>query len=80
MVPLIGWTDEFLHEAEKNFGLSTELIDSVKELTDKNARKRENVYDVTVEEAKKLASCSFEKNTTWGNEVSRLLFELASYI
>ncbi|KAL0376734.1 UNVERIFIED_CONTAM: Cellulose synthase-like protein G2 [Sesamum calycinum] len=58
--------DEFLEEPEKNFGFSTKLIDSLQALTGKNVRERENLSDATIEEAKKLASCTYEQNTRWG--------------
>ncbi|KAK4478175.1 hypothetical protein RD792_017457 [Penstemon davidsonii] len=61
--------DEFLQESEKNFGFSTKLINSVKELTGKNVNESKNISDATVQEAKKLASCTFEQNTRWGKEI-----------
>lgn len=65
--------DEFLEEAEKNFGLSTTLIDSVQALNGKtsNVNQRANLSDdATLEEAQKLASCTYEHNTAWGKQVS----------
>ncbi|KAK4425544.1 Cellulose synthase-like protein G3 [Sesamum alatum] len=62
--------DEFLEEPEKNFGFSTKLIDSLQALNGKNATDRETMSDhATIEEAKKLASCTYEQNTTWGKEI-----------
>ncbi|KAL0388467.1 UNVERIFIED_CONTAM: Cellulose synthase-like protein G3 [Sesamum radiatum] len=61
--------DEFLEEPEKNFGFSTKLIDSLQALTGKNVRERENLSDATIEEAKKLASCTYEQNTRWGKDI-----------
>ncbi|KAL7105421.1 hypothetical protein ACP275_07G043100 [Erythranthe tilingii] len=63
--------DEFLREPQKNFGYSTKLIDSVSSLNRKSANdQRDNLLDdATVEEAKKLASCTYEQNTKWGKEI-----------
>ncbi|KAG8370355.1 hypothetical protein BUALT_Bualt14G0108300 [Buddleja alternifolia] len=61
--------DEFLHEAEKNFGFSSKLIDSVEALNGKKVSERQNLCDATLEEAKKLASCTYEHNTRWGKEI-----------
>ncbi|KAL0457064.1 UNVERIFIED_CONTAM: Cellulose synthase-like protein G3 [Sesamum latifolium] len=61
--------DQFLEEAEKNFGFSTKLIDSLQALNGKNVRERENICDATIEAAKKLASCTYEQNTRWGKEI-----------
>ncbi|KAL0388464.1 UNVERIFIED_CONTAM: Cellulose synthase-like protein G3 [Sesamum radiatum] len=61
--------DEFLEEPEKNFGFSTKLIDSLQALTGKNVRERENMSDAIIEEAKKLASCTYEQNTRWGKDI-----------
>ncbi|CAA2954351.1 cellulose synthase G3 [Olea europaea subsp. europaea] len=47
--------DEFLDEPEKNFGLSSKFITSLKALKGENA--------------KNLASCPFEENTKWGKEI-----------
>nr|GMD80292.1 cellulose synthase-like protein G3 [Ipomoea batatas] len=61
--------DEFLHEAEKHFGCSSMFIDSLKRLNDKNYDKRDILSDSTIEEAKTVASCTYEENTAWGGQI-----------
>ncbi|CAI9771279.1 unnamed protein product [Fraxinus pennsylvanica] len=63
--------DEFLdYEPEKNFGFSSKFITSLKALNGKKVvNEREILSDATLEEAKNLASCSFEENTKWGKEI-----------
>ncbi|XP_047318927.1 cellulose synthase-like protein G3 [Impatiens glandulifera] len=60
--------DVFLLEAERNFGWSSKLIDSLK---CGNLKKpiMEGISYETLQEAKKMASCTFEEGTQWGNEV-----------
>ncbi|KAK6138734.1 hypothetical protein DH2020_027523 [Rehmannia glutinosa] len=58
------------YKAEKNFGFSTKLIDSLQaSLNGKDVNEMGNLCDATVEEAKKLASCTYEHNTRWGKEI-----------
>ncbi|KAG6395204.1 hypothetical protein SASPL_145845 [Salvia splendens] len=67
--------DESLQEPEHNFGLSRKFIDSVKaldtkyEIFPKHVNTNVNISDSIVEEANKLASCSYEHNTKWGKEI-----------
>lgn len=73
--------DEFLdYEPEKNFGFSSMFITSLKALNGKEVvNEREILSDATLEEAKNLASCSFEENTKWGKEVSLISKLLACF-
>ncbi|CAA2961581.1 cellulose synthase G3 [Olea europaea subsp. europaea] len=61
--------DEFLSEAEKNFGRSSQFIDSLMTLNGKPVNKRENLSVAIIEEARSLASCTYEDNTEWGKEI-----------
>ncbi|CAI9775946.1 unnamed protein product [Fraxinus pennsylvanica] len=62
--------DDYLHDPEKNFGLSSKFITSLKALKEEKVIKgKENLSDATLEEAKNLASCTFEENTKWGKEI-----------
>ncbi|KAL1535719.1 cellulose synthase-like protein G2 [Salvia divinorum] len=67
--------DKSLQEPEDNFGFSGKFIDSVKALDTKYGtfpkyvNTKENISIATVEEANKLASCTYEHNTRWGKEI-----------
>ncbi|XP_044486353.1 cellulose synthase-like protein G2 [Mangifera indica] len=61
--------DKFLAEPEKNFGTSNKLIDSLRPNKEQDVTRQEDSSESTVEEAKRLASCSYEQNTQWGKEV-----------
>ncbi|XP_051129337.1 cellulose synthase-like protein G3 [Andrographis paniculata] len=61
--------DEVLRDVEKKFGSSKQLIDSVKHLNETSTKKREFTSLATIDEAKKLASCTYEQNTRWGKEI-----------
>ncbi|PSR92899.1 Cellulose synthase-like protein [Actinidia chinensis var. chinensis] len=60
--------DAFLREPEKNFGFSSKFISSLKGINQKNTNK-EYISDAIVDEARNLATCTFEKGTEWGEEV-----------
>ncbi|XP_044486351.1 cellulose synthase-like protein G2 [Mangifera indica] len=61
--------DKFLAEPEKNFGTSNKLIESLKSNKGQDVTRQEDSSDSIVEEAKCLASCSYEENTKWGKVV-----------
>ncbi|KAL3507690.1 hypothetical protein ACH5RR_033072 [Cinchona calisaya] len=61
--------DEMLVEQEQNFGSSNAFNASLKSLNERNTRREEIISDAIVEEAKSLATCTFEENTRWGKEV-----------
>ncbi|XP_059632397.1 cellulose synthase-like protein G1 [Cornus florida] len=61
--------DESLLEPEKNFGLSKIFIASLSGSEEQDTNGKGVLSDVILEEAKRLASCTFEKNTKWGKEI-----------
>ncbi|CAK9152168.1 unnamed protein product [Ilex paraguariensis] len=62
--------DEFLLEPAKNFGLSSKFIASLAGGSNKQDIEGKGVVsDAILEEARTLASCTFEKNTEWGKEI-----------
>lgn len=66
----IWFIEESLQEAEEKFGASRKFINSLNH----QRNGRENVLcDEMIDEAKALASCTFEENTRWGKEVSIIL-------
>ncbi|KAK1592882.1 hypothetical protein Q3G72_031904 [Acer saccharum] len=62
--------DKYLLHPEKNFGNSTKLIASLKSNYNIQdvSRKEENSSVSILEDAKLLASCTYEANTNWGKE------------
>ncbi|KAM7488298.1 hypothetical protein LguiB_025782 [Lonicera macranthoides] len=62
--------DEFLLEPEKNFGQSKKFIDSLKGNDKETINGKGNSSEAILDEASKLASCSYEENTEWGKEAS----------
>ncbi|CAN4091183.1 unnamed protein product [Withania somnifera] len=76
---LISQSEESLQEAEQKFGASRKFINSVNSLNDqKNGR--EILCVEMIDEAKTLASCTFEENTSWGKEVTSPWFALFTTI
>ncbi|CAL5413508.1 unnamed protein product [Camellia sinensis] len=61
--------DAFLHEPQKNFGLSSKFIASLKSSNHQDTSGKEIQSDAIVDEAKNLATCTFEKGTKWGQEI-----------
>lgn len=62
--------DEFLSEPEKKFGNSSKFIASVLTgYTHEDNEGEGSSCDVLLEEARSLASCTYEENTKWGKEV-----------
>ncbi|KAM7488299.1 hypothetical protein LguiB_025783 [Lonicera macranthoides] len=59
--------DEFLREPEKNFGLSKKFNDSLKGCSEEDGKRV--ISEEIIDEAKRLASCTFEANTKWGKEI-----------
>lgn len=66
----ICFTEESLQEAEQKFGASRKFINSINSLNDQRNGGKNVLCDEVIEEAKILASCTFEENTSWGKEVS----------
>ncbi|CAK9165438.1 unnamed protein product [Ilex paraguariensis] len=61
--------DEFLHEAQKNFGFSSKFNASLKGSNEQHIKGYGTISYETLEEAKILATCTFEQNTRWGKEI-----------
>ncbi|CAJ1975740.1 unnamed protein product [Sphenostylis stenocarpa] len=62
--------DVFDHNAPKEFGKSTMYIESLKAIIYGNQSTQKQIpRDVILEEAQAVASCSYEKDTNWGEEV-----------
>ncbi|CDO99182.1 unnamed protein product [Coffea canephora] len=61
--------DEMPVEPERKFGSSNVFNASLKSLNGRQSRREEIISDATVEEAKSLATCTFEANTKWGKEI-----------
>ncbi|KAL3506068.1 hypothetical protein ACH5RR_031450 [Cinchona calisaya] len=61
--------DEMFVEPEQNFGSSKIFNDSLKSLNGRHTTREEIICNAIVEEAKSLATCTFEENTKWGKEV-----------
>ncbi|KAJ1400096.1 Nucleotide-diphospho-sugar transferase [Sesbania bispinosa] len=61
--------DDYLLDAQNNFGKSTMYIESLKAIRGQQNAKKNTSIDVILQEADVVASCSYEKNTNWGNEV-----------
>lgn len=64
------FTDKFLLEAEKNFGVSSTFIASLKRSGNEITSGTRDLSEVVIEETKSLTTCDFEKNTLWGKEAS----------
>ncbi|KAK2972974.1 hypothetical protein RJ640_022031 [Escallonia rubra] len=60
---------EVLHELQKTFGMSSTLIASLKGNNADNVNGGEVLSATVLQEASILASCTFEENTKWGNEI-----------
>ncbi|KAJ0092159.1 hypothetical protein Patl1_25192 [Pistacia atlantica] len=58
--------DKYLAEPEKNFGTSGKLIESLESNKEQDVTRQGDSSDSIVEEAKRLASCSYEETTKWG--------------
>ena len=67
---IFGSLDAFLREPEKNFVFSSKFISSLKGINQKNTSNEEYISDAIVDEARNLATCTFEKGTEWGEEAS----------
>lgn len=68
---LVG--NDIIKEARNIFGLSNELIKSLKQQNDMpNEIKHRELCSIPVQEAQFLASCTYEENTKWGQEASRI--------
>ncbi|XP_049374349.1 cellulose synthase-like protein G3 [Solanum verrucosum] len=61
-------SEESLQEAEEKFGASRKFINSINSLNDQRNGRENVLCDETIDEAKTLASCTFEENTRWGKE------------
>ncbi|CAI9118266.1 OLC1v1019804C1 [Oldenlandia corymbosa var. corymbosa] len=62
--------DAMVVDLEQNFGSSKAFNDSLKDLNGRRTNSRvEPISESIVEEAKSLATCTFEENTKWGKEV-----------
>ncbi|KAL7220179.1 hypothetical protein ACSBR2_013110 [Camellia fascicularis] len=64
--------DVFLNEPKSNFGLSSKFIASLKGINEQEANGIGLLLDIVSEEARNLASCTFENGTKWGKEANRL--------
>ncbi|KAH0641244.1 hypothetical protein KY285_037830 [Solanum tuberosum] len=62
-------SEESLQEAEEKFGASRKFINSINSLNDQRNGRENVLCDETIDEAKTLASCTFEENTRWGKEI-----------
>lgn len=61
--------NDIIKEARNIFGLSNELIKSLKQQNDMpNEIKHRELCSIPVQEAQFLASCTYEENTKWGQE------------
>ncbi|OIS98865.1 cellulose synthase-like protein g3 [Nicotiana attenuata] len=65
---LMFQSEELLQEAEEKFGASRKFINSINSLNDQR-KGREILSNEIIDEAKTLASCTFEENTSWGEEI-----------
>ncbi|KNA17850.1 hypothetical protein SOVF_076690 [Spinacia oleracea] len=62
--------DEYLNsQPEKAFGSSTKLIAALRENSKQNLAIKELTEDELYQEARNLATCTYEANTLWGSEV-----------
>lgn len=61
--------DEFLSEPEKKFGNSSKFIASLGGSIQEDTKGDGSSSDVILQEARNLASCSYEENTRWGKEI-----------
>ncbi|XP_057960041.1 cellulose synthase-like protein G2 [Malania oleifera] len=64
--------DENLHAPEKNFGFSSQFIASLDGEGETYVAAKDLSSDEILQEAKYLATCAFEKNTKWGQEIGFL--------
>ncbi|KAF5950724.1 hypothetical protein HYC85_012717 [Camellia sinensis] len=62
--------DVFLNEPESNFGLSSKFLASLKGINEQEANGIGLLSYIVSEEARNLASCTFENGTKWGKEAS----------
>ncbi|XP_016492090.1 quillaic acid 3-O-glycosyltransferase CSL1-like [Nicotiana tabacum] len=65
---LMFQSEELLQEAEEKFGASRKFINSINSFNDQR-KGREILSNEIIDEAKTLASCTFEENTSWGEEI-----------
>ncbi|TKY49944.1 Cellulose synthase protein G3 [Spatholobus suberectus] len=56
------------HNAQNKFGKSTMYIESLKAIRGQQTAKKYIPRDVILQEARAVASCSYEVDTNWGNE------------
>ena len=63
-------TDDYLLDAQNNFGKSSMFIESLKVIRGQQTAKKNIPRDSILQEAQVVASCSYERNTNWGNEAS----------
>ncbi|KAJ7954756.1 Cellulose synthase [Quillaja saponaria] len=61
--------DDCLLEPHKNFGKCDKLIESVKVIYERDVSIKADSSDAILQDAKQLASCPYETNTSWGKEV-----------
>ncbi|XP_061369116.1 cellulose synthase-like protein G1 [Gastrolobium bilobum] len=61
--------DDYLLDAQNNFGKSSMYIESLKAIRGQLTAKNNISRDVILKEAQAVASCSYEKSTNWGEEV-----------
>lgn len=65
------FVDDLIVDQEQSFGNSRLFNESLKSLVQKDINEeRIMISNATIEEAKSLATCTFEQNTKWGKDVS----------
>jgi len=62
--------DDYLADAEKYFGNSTGLIETMKVMRGQKTSKKSISREEMLREALAVCSCSYENNTKWGTEAS----------
>lgn len=67
-----------LNELKESFGSSNELIKSLNNKWNPNVECGKALSDELLQEAKLLASCEYENDTTWGKEASLNLIQKIS--
>ncbi|KAK7322507.1 hypothetical protein VNO77_25889 [Canavalia gladiata] len=61
--------DDYLLNAQNNFGKSNMYVESLKAISGHKTARKNIPLDIILQEAQAVASCSYEINTNWGNEV-----------
>ncbi|KAI8005268.1 Cellulose synthase-like protein G1 [Camellia lanceoleosa] len=61
--------DAILQEPKKSFGLSSKFIASLNTYKVQDTNAKGGISDAILEEARNLATCTFEKGTKWGQEI-----------